>query len=120
MKLPIIEALKTVQKERVARPNRFTDISYKIDSKFNLGSEHVRMVTSATFEMDQVVSELQLAQSRNGEIFNHFHERAARAIAREVYGPVVDRLRHIQYSCWERGDEEAANDIGSLIEDIEV
>jgi hypothetical protein len=122
VKLPIIEALKTVQtNERTPIAPRY--VTYQADYKNAISPEHfdcfVTLETTAIFAMDQKVSEQAINQSR-GDVLAMANDRAKQAIAHEIYGPVIERLFAIQRNCWERGDELAGEDVGQLIRDLRL
>lgn len=121
MKLPIIEALKTVQtNERTPIAPRYVTYQADYTGLGPIGFDcNVIVETSANFSMSQTVSEEAIRQSR-GAVLAIANDRAKQSIAHEIYGPVVERLFEIQRNCWERGDELAGEDIGQLIRDLKL
>lgn len=119
MKLPIIEALKTVQSNtRTPITPRYATYSANYETFGPVGIDcNIILETSAVFRMTQSVSERALNESR-ADLLHLANDRAKQAIAHEIYGPVVERLFAIQRDCWERGDELAGEDIGQLIRDL--
>lgn len=115
MKLPIVDSLKTVRRDRVAFPCRFAKVSIDYENEDTAAFRNgVTITTSALFSIDQKVADYEIGR------MDSFHDRAAKAISHEIYGPVIERLIHMRYSCWERGDEESSKDIDSLINDLSV
>jgi len=70
----------------------------------------------ASMFFQQVVSEAELQQSRHS-VMEEVKERAIRAIAHEVYGPVERELREILHMMWQDGlhNSEAAKRIDAMI-----
>lgn len=115
MKLPIIEALRTIETGKVIPITGRVSIERELPTSLNpfRYDRAIEFVTSAKFEMRQIAM-------HKGEI-PHLHEQAARAMTREIYGPVSDRLHDILHLLWENGplyDDKIAKAVESLIEDL--
>lgn len=109
MKLPMVEALKTVQTRKVVPISRHVSALYEAYTP-EIGPVYDRAIefrTSAVFEIRQL--------SRNSHEAEHLHKQAERVLIKEVYGPIEDRLHEILHKLWEDGPSYG-DDISKMVE----
>jgi hypothetical protein len=115
MKLPIIEALRTIETGKVIPITGRVSVAREVPTSPNPSSydRAIEFNTSAKFEMRQI--------SMDKNDIHHLHKQAARAMTKEIYGPVSDRLHDILHMLWENGplyDDKIVKAVESLIEDL--
>lgn len=115
MKLPMVEALRTAETGKRFAINRHLSLICEVGSitaPFSRGDAY-EVKSEATFRIVQVAND--------SRALGHLHDRAARALTHEVYGPVMDRLMEIRTMLWEDGpryDDKIAEAIDELINDL--
>lgn len=115
MKLPIVEALRTVETGKVIPITGRVSIERELPTSPNpfRYDRAIEFVTIAKFEMRQIAT--------HKEEIPYFHKQAARAMTHEIYGPVTDRLHDILHLLWENGplfDDKISEAVESLIDDL--
>lgn len=117
MKLPVIDALQTLQLDKRVPVDRFVSFEQKrIDPPEPLRHrDGVVIRTSAFFCVDQTIYEDQPLEPSS--------RQAKEIIARRVYDPVIDRLRSIAELLYLDGisyDDKVLEAVNNLINDMKV
>lgn len=119
MKLPIVDAIKTTETgKRVAITPRLDYLQTLSDIKPAINYAY-EIETSFSGSIKAFVS-----HEVSTEAYDLIKKESKAALVKDIYGPVVDRLREIQYEAWKNNynyEQDGILDlINNLIQDLKV
>lgn len=118
--MKVIDRLKTIRDGYVAihKPLKFVDIQHLVEPPTTIDQyKYPKYLTTATLEFSQIGTD----ESITEEIL--IRERAAKVIAFELYGEVIDRIRDILHYLYKEGpryDDNVVKDLEKLISDLQL
>jgi hypothetical protein len=116
--MPLIAALRTsiTEKRVYITPRLSVGKTTEAVGPISRGPDHFIFRSRAIFEMQQI------ADGREPpEVIPMLHKQASRALAKEVYGPVRERLHEILIMLWEAGptyDDKVHKAVNELFESL--